>query len=360
MAWNRDNCALVLALLSYAGWESASEMSRALQREPSVRRGATAEQPRQAQEVWEKIRVRSDLVVLSVTVNDSRGNLVSGLRQEDFHVFDDEVEQRIVAFTDEGLPLSLVLLIDKDMKWKEGTEMTKSLRAMAAGMSDADEAMVCRYDMLFYPGEGFTSVTGNLISALKDAQNGAQPPPQYVPGLLITEGGSTTGPPNLAAPTYAGSRPSKALDDAIYSSAELLRDRGGDRRRLILVVSDGVNEPKLNKHTHKDILELLLRNNISVYGVAVGTDKAKSRLFAMADYATETGGDIFYATKSGEMENLYSQIMERARHDYTVVYVPTGNEKGSAFHALKVTTRTGLTASTRRGYYSGNPEIPKE
>src|SRR5258708_39328070 len=98
----------------------------------------------QAPDFREKIRVRSDLVLLSVTVRDGHGNLVSDLKQVAFHVFDDKEEQRITACTDEGLPISLVILLDSDTKWKDGTPMAKSMRAISGCLSVADQAMVCR------------------------------------------------------------------------------------------------------------------------------------------------------------------------------------------------------------------------
>jgi hypothetical protein len=134
-----------------------------------------------------KIRVQSDLVLLSVNVRDTNGNLVSGLKQADFHVFDDEVEQKITAFTDEGLPISSVILVDRDTKWKDGTPMANSLGAIAGALSVADEAIVCRYDLLFYAGEKFTSVSDNLLGELKATQAVVAPPPPYVPEPVISE-----------------------------------------------------------------------------------------------------------------------------------------------------------------------------
>jgi VWFA-related protein len=306
----------------------------------------------QAQDAREKIRVRSDLVVLSVTVRDQKGNLVFGLSQEDIHVFDDDVEQKIIAFTAEGLPLSLVILVDSDTKSKEGTELAKSLKAVVGGLSVADEAMVCHYDMLFYPGEKFSSVSGDLLDELKDTQAAVTPSPPYIPQPVISAPRTTTGPPPIAAPVYAGSRPSKAMDDALYSSVELLQNRGADRRKVILIISDGLNEPKLNHHTHDEVTESLLRNNVSVYSLAVGADGPKRQFSMLADYAGATGGDIFYAKKSSTMESLYSKISEQARHDYTVAYAPAGNLKDANFHNARVAASAGLTASTRRGYYT--------
>jgi Ca-activated chloride channel homolog len=352
MTWKRHGCILLASLL-LAGLASAQTPDHTSQSEISQQ--PAAEQ--QARNARDKIRVRSDLVVLSVTVHDGNGNLVSGLQQEDFQVFDDSVEQQITAFSAESLPLSLVILVDNDMKWKEGTEMTKSLVAIAGGLSATDEAMVCRYDMLFYPGDKFTSVSGNLIDVLKATQSAAAPSPQYIPEPVRTDRSSTTGPPAIAAPAYAGSRPSKALDDALYSAAELLQDRGGDRRKVILIVSDGANEPKLNHHTHGEVAELLLKRNVTVYSVAVSGDRAARKFAGLADYAAATGGDVFYATKSAALENLYPQIAEQARHDYTIAYQPTGNSKHANFHAVRVTAGQELTAGTRSGYYTDDSGV---
>ena len=87
--------------------------------------------------------------------------------KEDFHVFDDDVEQNIVSFTDESLPLSLLILVDDDLKWAEGTQMARSVRSIIGDIADQDEAMVCRFDMLFYPGDEFTSDSIKLIAMPK-------------------------------------------------------------------------------------------------------------------------------------------------------------------------------------------------
>lgn len=70
-------------------------------------------------EAQHKITINSDLVVLPVTVKDGKGNLVTGLEQRNFRVFDDGIEQIIDVFTSEASPLSLVLLVDRDLKSKD-------------------------------------------------------------------------------------------------------------------------------------------------------------------------------------------------------------------------------------------------
>ena len=136
-----------------------------------------SQQSRQTRELQEKIRVESDVVILSVTVKDSRGKLVGGLLRDDFHIFDDGVEQSILSFTDESLPLSLLILVDDDMKWKGGTQLARSVRSIIGDIADQDVAMICRFDMHFYPGDQFTNDSNILMTSLKSAQSKALPSP---------------------------------------------------------------------------------------------------------------------------------------------------------------------------------------
>ena len=103
-----------------------------------------------------KISVNSDLVVLPVTAWDRHGNLVPDLQKHEFRIFDDNVEQVTEVFTAEAFPLSLIVLIDDDLKSQDAAQIAPTLRAITAGIGPSDEALICRFDLSFYPGEGFT------------------------------------------------------------------------------------------------------------------------------------------------------------------------------------------------------------
>jgi len=298
-----------------------------------------------------------------VTVKDHNGKLVVGLERADFRVFDDETEQTIDVFTSEASPLSLVVLVDDDLKSKDAVTMAPSLRAIAAGISLADEAMVCRFDLLFYPGDSFTSDGDQLLTDLKNAQKASEPS-RMGPVPFVTPPSThplVNGEP-APLPTNPGSRPTKALDDAVFASAELLRGRDRNRRKIILLISDGINGTQFNHHNYEDTLNLLLRDNISVYGVAVGSNSFHSKFSLLRQYANDSGGDIYYSAKSDEMERLYSQITEQARHEYTLAYVPVGHDASSNYHVVRVETKgEGLHVDTRRGYYSLPPaNVPQK
>jgi Ca-activated chloride channel family protein len=310
--------------------------------------------PAQQSEARAKISVNSDLVVLPVTVKDRNGSLVPDLRREEFRILDDNVEQSVDIFTVEAFPLSLVVLIDDDLKSADAAQMAPTLRAITAGISPSDEALICRFDLSFYPGAGFTGDLTKLWADLNDAQEHSGPS-KAGPVPFVTPPSSHplgVGEPPQGAPTNLGSRPTKALDDAVYSASGLLRDRGASRRKIILVISDGLNGPQFNRHTYSDTLEAVLHENISVYSLAVG-HSLKRKFSRLVNYANDTGGDIYYAAQSAAMERLYSQITEEARHEYTLAYVPRGNNRNAGYHKVEVlTSRQGVTVKTRVGYYS--------
>jgi len=314
----------------------------------------------QQSEARTKISVNSDLVVLPVTAKDRHGNLVPDLHREEFRIYDDNVEQSIDVFTAEAFPLSLVVLIDDDLKAIDAAQMAPTLRAITAGISPSDEALICRFDLAFYRAEGFTGDVNKLWADLKDAQDHSGPstagPVPFVSSPSSHPLG--VGEPPPGAPTNLGSRPTKALDDAVHSAAELLHDRGTSRRKIILLISDGLNGPQFNRHTYSDTLKTLLHDNVSVYSLAVG-HSLKRRFSRLVNYASDSGGDIYYAVQSAAMERLYSRIIEEARHEYTLAYVPHGNNRNASYHKVEVrTTREGVTIKTRQGYYTGPLVIP--
>jgi VWFA-related protein len=306
-------------------------------------------------EAQAKIAVNSDLVVLPVTVKDRNGQLVPDLQQHEFRIFDDKVEQSIDVFTAEAFPLSLVVLIDDDLKSAEAEQVAPSLLTIAGGISASDEVLICRFDLKFYPGDGFTSDPDKLTAEIKLAQDRSAPSTSGpVPWVgSPSDHPLSVGEPPIAAPTNLGHAPTKSLDDAIHAAAELLQDRKLGRRRLILLISDGENGEKFNHFTYGDTLAALLHGNVSIYSLAVGSNSSHRKFSRLVNYASDTGGDIYYAAKRDGLEKLYSRITEQARHEYTLAYRPRGNNRTSNYHVVEVlTTREGLLVKSRPGYYT--------
>ena len=307
-----------------------------------------------------RIRVVTNLVVVPVTVKDSEGHLVVDLSREEFRVLEDDVEQRLEVFSNDPFPLSAVILIDNDLETRVAKQVEPSLPAIAGGFSSDDEAFVARFDQTFQPGKGFTKDPDKLLTELKRTSLQSSPAPAPAGGAMgggpkingIPAPGASTIPPSGR---ILKGQPTKTVDDAVYEAAELLRDRDRERRKIIFLVSDGVNS-KLNKNSFDDTVKVLLTAGISVYGVGVGSAYLNRKLTTLSKYAHATGGDVFYAAKREEMEDLYPAVTEEARNQYTLAYVPRGTDPTAEHHSIEVRIkRPGLTIHTRDGYYTGRP-----
>lgn len=308
------------------------------------------------------IPITVNQVIVPVTVKDGSGRIVPDLHQDEFRIFEDNVEQRIVSFRAEPTPMSVVLLIDNDLKSKDARQVGESLRAIVAGLSVKDEAFVCRFDQFFHPGKGFTADQDKLLTELKrtslDEEPSVGPPGAPIAnGPSINGHSATSDAPNIASATInIKNQPNKALDDAVYSAAQLLKDRDPqrERRKIIFLISDGINGPKANTNKYDTVKEELLRHDISVYGVGVGSAFFERRFERLSKYAHDTGGDVYYALKRQAMEELYSRVTEEARNQYLLAYSPSGTDRGAQYHSIEVRVkREGLTILTREGYYAG-------
>jgi len=329
---------------------------------PATTKQAPATQPASPQpqsDTRVMIRANANLVVLPVTVKDGSGNLVPDLTKEEFRIFDDNIEQKVSIFTIEAFPLSAVVLIDNDLKGKDSEMVEESLKSVVAGLSIADEAFVCRFDTNFHPGKGFTKDQDKLVTELKrvrlDSETDVMPPDPGGPfgaGATINGQNISGGPATPPSTKILKGQTNKALDDAMYEAAQLLIDRGRDRRKIIFLISDGQNA-KNNKYKYDTVVKELLRYNISVYSLGVGSGFLNRKFTRLQAYAHDTGGDVYYAARRNSLEELYSRVTEQARNQYTLAYAPTGNDKTKDYHSVEVRVkRLGLNILTREGYYS--------
>jgi VWFA-related protein len=324
------------------------------------------ENPPRMSDLQARITVNSNLVILPVTVKDHSGELVPDLKRDEFRVFEDNVEQHIDMFTAEAFPLSMVVLIDNDLKDKDAEKVQSSLMAILGGLSTEDEAFICRFDQFFHPGKGFTNDQDKLATELKrtslDSTADVAPPSPSFSGPSINNHSATDDSAIDKGARAIRGQPTKALDDAVFAASQLLHDRPRNRRRVILLISDGVDGGrKFNKVTTEDVIKALLAENISVYSIAVPTaylerkispvDRERSPLIR---YANHSGGEVYHATKEHSFEEFYSRLTEEARNQYTLAYIPRGTDPNVDYHSIEVRVkRDGLDIKTRDGYYSG-------
>ena len=297
-------------------------------------------------------RQHTEEVIVPVLVRSGSGDAVFDLQKKDFRIFEDDVEQHVRYFTSEAFPLSVVFLVDSDLAQRTAEMVNKSMGAVLGGLAEGDELAVVLFSQFPRTVADFGSDQQQLASVLKRTDLGYN-----FPGT----GSRTMTDPPRPTPTSEGAgvppraqilgRVSKDLDDAVMYCAEMLRTRGRDRRKLILLVSDGRNSHN-NQASYTEVLHVVLANDISVYGIGVSEALLDRKRSAIYRYADATGGDIFYAPTRGGLEDDYTRILEEARNLYTLSYAPEGTDRSKEFHSIEVRVeRPGLHVLARDGYY---------
>lgn len=299
-----------------------------------------------------RIRTTVELVVVPVTVKDSKGNLVDDLAKNDFRVLEDGVAQQVSVFSTDVVPLSVVVLLDDDLKPKAADQLRKSLLAIAGAFSESDEVGLAKFASFFTPVMDFTKDNDQLLVELKRIISGEDAFPDPESNAPHPTAGDHPIPGFPTGPQRATvDKSTKHIDDAVHNAAEALRLRDRERRKIIILVSDGVNA-KTNSYNYDQTLALLLSSDISVY--AIGTDAAFLRRGAspLSRYARATGGDTYFVSNQAALSRAYSQVAEQARHQYTLSYAPTGTDRTQNYHSIEVRVeRPGLEVLSRDGYY---------
>ena len=319
-----------------------------------VRQGAQQPPPGQEQRPNSRATIRStvELVVVPVTVKDARGNLVGDIQQDEFTIFEDDVEQRISSFSTDAFPLSTLVVLDDDLKPKAAEQLRKSLIAMAGAFSESDEVALAKFGSFFTLLMDFTADNDRLMTQLKGGASGDDSLPDPVSTAPSPAAGDQPVPGSPTTQQQApADKSTKHLDDALHAAAEALRARARERRKVIILVSDGV-DAKNNTFSYDQTLAALLSSDVSVY--AIGTEAALLRRGAnpLSRYAHATGGDTYFVNNESALSKAYAQVTEEARHQYTLAYSPAGTDRTENYHSIEVRVkRTGLSVLSRDGYY---------
>jgi VWFA-related protein len=317
------------------------------------------------------IRVPVSAVPVPVTVKDANGHLFPGLTTDNFSVYEDGVKQKISFFTSDPFPVSAAIIIDVGMPEIALHKIKETLGALVGAFSQFDELSIYTYASTVKKHQDFLAALGDTttqtLAHIEQVQGGPSGPPVFNPmtvgptvnGRVFDQGTQRnidTAPPKEAMP-------SQVLNDAILQAALDLGRRERARRRVIFVLSDGREYG--SRASYKDVLRVLLTNNVSVYGVEndvaaiPGYNKlSKIRLPGqgysniLPKYASATGGEIFTEFSARALEAAYGSAMEEARSQYTLVYYTEAN--ASNYRKIEVRVSgygPSLKVFARDGYY---------
>jgi VWFA-related protein len=315
-----------------------------------------------------QIRARVDLVVVPVSVRDSNGFLVPNLEREDFTVLEDGKPQTITNFSADPQPLSAAIVVDDGVSGLALKRLIPLLPVVAAAFVPEDEMASFRYDHFVSPLSQFTNNPQQLEKSFQELvpiaesrPDEPEPSPQLVkleqktPGWLRALAGlfriGSNGPPETMPSATTRPRPargSRTMHTAVYEAARVLQERPEDRRKIILLISDGVvSEPQSSPHSFDRNIDLLVRNQIQVFSVFTLATLLDTSFGVLDSYARATGGDVYGGRSESDMKFALSRITEQARSQYVLGYV-SSNTAPARGARRKIEVRSGDPEQKRR------------
>lgn len=269
------------------------------------------------------LQVNVDLVELHVTVTDIQGRPFGGLRQENFRVTENSVDQPISLFKHEDIPVSLGLVLDNSRSIEP-----RKARLDAAALSfvqksnPEDETFIVHFDG-----------GARLTQEFTQDQN------------LLDE--------RLTATTPFG-------QTAIYDAINLALDTMSEARypkKALLLVTDGIDNS--SKATFDQILDRVKREKVMIFTIGLliqsGGIQAEESLIHIAD---SSGGRAYFPQTPEEARALMELIARDLREQYTLAYLPTNVLRNGSWRSVRVevTPPRGfygkLTTNYRHGYYA--------
>ncbi|HEX6623700.1 MAG TPA: VWA domain-containing protein, partial [Pyrinomonadaceae bacterium] len=119
------------------------------------------------------VRVETTLVTVPVSVRDRDGRYAPDLRREDFHIFEEGIEQRIAYFATVDQPFTVALVLDTsgstDLRLDD---MQEAAIAFVARLKPQDRVLVIAFDDRFDVLAEPTSDRAALTKAIRRARSG--------------------------------------------------------------------------------------------------------------------------------------------------------------------------------------------
>jgi Ca-activated chloride channel family protein len=297
-----------------------------------------------AQEVGENevVRVETDLVTLNFGVVDRASNRgITGLRKEDFKLYEDGVEQEIVHFDAASAPFDLVLVLDVS---GSTTKVFELVRAAARRFVDVSRPQDRIAIITFSSDMNIVSPLTTNREALRAA----------IANMKLPKGDT------------------KLYDAVAFSMRMLDEAKDPSRRRAIVLVSDGLDSTLPNvtgtgsKIKYDDLRRAVQESDAQFYSMWVDTtyeafspddiqpetfDLAHDRMKELAD----AGGGVFYEVDRYEdLAGTCERVIEDLGTIYNLSYRPSNRTKDGSWRAVRVMLpqRPQAIARGKSGYYA--------
>jgi Ca-activated chloride channel family protein len=284
-------------------------------------------------------RSSAHTVAVYATVLESNGHLATGLKKEDFTVFDNGKPQDISVFVNEVQPITMVAMLDLSGSMTGNLPLLRAAAAqLAAHLLPADKARFGGFgDRISIATPDFTNNINDLIRNLwEDLDPGGQTP----------------------------------LWAAVNTAMSALSRQEG--RRVVLVFTDGYDTSPRYVNGLADDIRRAQEEDFMIYAVGLSSSDGNGRFGGGAysrrggrgggysgdragpdpglkSLAEETGGGYFELKSAEELDATFTRVAEELHHQYILGFNPALLD--GKVHTIDVRiTSPNLTARARRSY----------
>jgi len=281
-----------------------------------------------------------NMVSVPVTVrNDNDGSFFKGLKQKSFRILEDGKEQEIVFFAEEGLSTHVAIVLD----------ISGSVRPQWGTVRHATR----RFLEQLRPDDYFSLFTFNTETK-----------------GMIPWGKKTDRVDAVLSSVYC--KDATALWDAIWV-VSTQGFAGIDGKKVMIIMSDGLDNDSLS--SYEDALRAAVEAGISIY--VVSTTKALQQYYEYAypdvsqwsvqralvqgeamlrHLARNTGGRVLQSNDFGQLDDIYAEVYEELRNQYTLGYFSTNTARDGSYREIQVGVLSqdapNVTVTARTGYYA--------
>lgn len=273
------------------------------------------------------LKVNVPLVNVDVLVTTKNGQFVPGLKKENFRVMEDGVPQQVSHFNVSQAPVTAVLLVEfASTNYVFMIQALQASYAFANSLKKDDWVAVAYYDMQPHILVDFTQDKKAVYGALNQLR---------IPGFSETN-----------------------LFDALYDTLDRL-DRVEGKKYVILVTTgvDTFSKLTLDKimkkiKDTKDVtifpisVGFIVREycethpgscrNAHGMGIPVGQMDYLQGDNEMRTFAAMTGGRAYFPRFEGELPELFGDISQDIRNQYSLSYSPSNTKLDGTYRKLKV------------------------
>jgi Ca-activated chloride channel family protein len=267
--------------------------------------------PFAAQEIpTQNLKVDVDLVLVNATVTDAEERYVVGLEKQNFHVWEDKVEQQVEYFSTENAPISVGLIFDASGSMQPMLKYAQQAALAFLETADAND----EYFLVEFNDK--PHITVDMTKDIAKLQ-------EHI--IFIPAKGST------------------ALYDAVYVGMEKLKKASYPKRALIAITDGDENH---SRYSFSNLRDFVREQNVQIF--SIGAEGGINNL------VESTGG---YAFHGDGLADICQKIAIELKNEYVVGYRSTNHAKDGRWRKvqLKVDTPRGLSklkVRAKAGYYA--------